>query len=53
MQFLNDPEAQELVKSTKMLSGIAASDFDAIFYVGGHGPGTLSLLLALNHQSST
>jgi putative intracellular protease/amidase len=41
MQFLNDPEAQDLVKNTKMLSGIAASDFDAIFYVGGHGPGTM------------
>jgi putative intracellular protease/amidase len=45
MQFLNDPEAQDLVKNTKMLSGIAASDFDAIFYVGGHGPGTLIVTL--------
>ena len=40
MRFLNDPEAQEGVKNTKPLSSIAASDYKAIFYVGGHGPGS-------------
>jgi putative intracellular protease/amidase len=37
-KFLKDEEAQKLVKNTVKLSGLNASDFDAIFYVGGHGP---------------
>jgi len=39
MLFLDDPEAQDGYKNTETLSTIAASDYDAIFYVGGHGPG--------------
>jgi len=39
MRFLNDPEAQQGYKNTKPLSSCAASDYSAIFYVGGHGPG--------------
>jgi len=42
MRFLNDSEAQDGYKNTKMLSSIAASDYKAIFYVGGHGPGSYS-----------
>jgi putative intracellular protease/amidase len=42
MRFLNDPEAQQGYKNTKPLSACAASDYSAIFYVGGHGPGNLS-----------
>lgn len=37
-KFLKDEEAQKLVKNTVKLSGLKAADFDAIFYVGGHGP---------------
>lgn len=41
MRFLkNDSEAQDGYKNTKLLSSIAASDYKAIFYVGGHGPGS-------------
>ena len=39
VRFLNDPEAQKGYKETKMLSSCAASDYKALFYVGGHGPG--------------
>jgi hypothetical protein len=35
---LNDEAAQKLVKNTVKLSTLSATDFDAIFYVGGHGP---------------
>ncbi|MCJ1358477.1 MAG: hypothetical protein MMC33_008477 [Icmadophila ericetorum] len=34
--FLNTK--QELWKTTEKLSDVKASDYDAIFYVGGHGP---------------
>jgi len=37
-RFLNDEEAQKIVKNTVKLSSVNPSDFDAIFYVGGHGP---------------
>jgi hypothetical protein len=47
MRFLNDPEAQKGYKETNPLASCAASDFDAIFYVGGHGPGP-SLVLSSN-----
>ncbi len=30
--------AQQLVKNTVKLSSVKAEEFDAIFYVGGHGP---------------
>ncbi|KAL3473227.1 class I glutamine amidotransferase-like protein [Aspergillus californicus] len=43
--FENDPvsakflkEQEALWKNTKKLSDVKESDFDAIFYVGGHGP---------------
>ncbi|KAF6766776.1 ThiJ/PfpI [Kalmanozyma brasiliensis GHG001] len=42
VKFLNDSEAQEWVSNTKTLSSIdptsAVSEYDAIFYPGGHGP---------------
>lgn len=37
-KFLNDESAQKVVKNTVKLSTLSAPDFDAIFYVGGHGP---------------
>jgi putative intracellular protease/amidase len=37
-KFLKDEEAQKLVASTVQLSSVSEKDFDAIFYVGGHGP---------------
>jgi putative intracellular protease/amidase len=37
-KFLNDPEAQQYVQKTLKLSDITVSDYDAVFYVGGHGP---------------
>ncbi|KAJ9115804.1 hypothetical protein QFC22_004945 [Naganishia vaughanmartiniae] len=37
-KFLSDPEAQKLVKNTTKLASVDPSKFDAIFYVGGHGP---------------
>lgn len=46
MRFLNDPDARDGFKNTKVLSSIAASDYDAIFYVGGHGPGSPHLVSA-------
>jgi putative intracellular protease/amidase len=37
-RFDADPEAQAQLASTHALSAISASDFDAVFYPGGHGP---------------
>ena len=37
-KFLSDSDAQKLVKNTTKLSSVDPSKFDAIFYVGGHGP---------------
>lgn len=39
-QFLESPETQKLWKNTEKLSNLLprVSEFDAIFYVGGHGP---------------
>ena len=37
-RFKNDPAAQALLASTHKLSEMVASDFDAVFYPGGHGP---------------
>ena len=41
VKFLNDTEAQEWVNNTQPLSSFSASsvsEYDAIFYPGGHGP---------------
>lgn len=37
-RFNADREAQAVFANTKKLSEIRASDFDAVFYPGGHGP---------------
>lgn len=37
-KFESDKEAQEKLKKTIVLDQIRASDFDAVFYPGGHGP---------------
>ncbi|PRP66364.1 type 1 glutamine amidotransferase domain-containing protein [Nonlabens agnitus] len=37
-RFHNDKEAQERINTTHKLSDVNASDYDAVFYPGGHGP---------------
>jgi putative intracellular protease/amidase len=37
-RFRKDDEAQKQLASTHLLSTINPSDFDAVFYPGGHGP---------------
>jgi len=37
-RFKDDPAAQAALASTHTLQGMNASDFDAVFYPGGHGP---------------
>ncbi len=37
-RFRQDPAAQEVLAHTGKLSDIHESDFDAVFYPGGHGP---------------
>lgn len=37
-RFKADEEAQQALATTSPLSDIDASDFDAVFYPGGHGP---------------
>ncbi|MEM8750639.1 MAG: type 1 glutamine amidotransferase domain-containing protein [Pseudomonadota bacterium] len=37
-RFKSDDAAQEKLAHTRVLSEVDASDFDAIFYPGGHGP---------------
>jgi len=37
-RYYSDPEAQEKLRNTVLLSSVSESDFDAIFYPGGHGP---------------
>tara|TARA_R110002110_G_scaffold33533_1_gene114731 strand:+ start:52494 stop:53183 length:690 start_codon:yes stop_codon:yes gene_type:complete len=37
-RFNEDAELQSLLANTKKLSEIDASDYDAVFYPGGHGP---------------
>lgn len=37
-RFKADPAAQAALASTLKLNGVAAADFDAVFYPGGHGP---------------
>lgn len=38
VRFKSDSAAQALLASTQKLGSIVASDFDAVFYPGGHGP---------------
>jgi len=38
IRFKADQELQDLLANTSPLSEISASDFDAVFYPGGHGP---------------
>lgn len=37
-RFNDDKDLQKLLSKTKVLSGIKADDFDAVFFPGGHGP---------------
>ncbi|KQC33485.1 dimethylallyltransferase [Nonlabens sp. YIK11] len=37
-RFHNDKEAQERINTTHKLNDVNASDYDAVFYPGGHGP---------------
>jgi putative intracellular protease/amidase len=37
-RFKGDAEAQAQLASTKRLGSVRSSDFDAVFYPGGHGP---------------
>ena len=37
-RFNNDSELQEKLSKTKKLEEVEASDFDGVFYPGGHGP---------------
>ncbi|CDO71380.1 hypothetical protein BN946_scf184908.g138 [Trametes cinnabarina] len=38
VKFLEDPTVKDKLAHAKKLSDVKASDYDAIFYVGGHGP---------------
>ncbi|PPR05642.1 hypothetical protein CVT24_002868 [Panaeolus cyanescens] len=38
VRFLNDPIVTQKLAEAKKLSDINASDYDVVFYVGGHGP---------------
>lgn len=37
-RFQKDADAQRVLASTRRLSEVQASDYDAVFYPGGHGP---------------
>ena len=37
-RFKNDAQAQALLANTHRLNEVSATDFDAVFYPGGHGP---------------
>jgi hypothetical protein len=37
-KFLQDPEAKQLLANTKPIKEVDPEQYDAIFYVGGHGP---------------
>jgi putative intracellular protease/amidase len=37
-RFRADPEAQAALASTARLAGVQGSEYDAVFYPGGHGP---------------
>jgi putative intracellular protease/amidase len=36
--FLDDPDVKAKFAAAKKLTEVKAADYDAIFYVGGHGP---------------
>lgn len=38
VKFLNDEAVKEKFANAKKLSDIDIKNFDAVFYVGGHGP---------------
>lgn len=38
VKFLNDPTVKQKLETTKKLSEVSVKDYDAVFYVGGHGP---------------
>jgi putative intracellular protease/amidase len=38
IRFKNDPAASSALANTLKLSTVSASDYDAVFYPGGHGP---------------
>jgi len=37
-RFKQDPEAQAVLAKTRRLADVKASDYDTVFYPGGHGP---------------
>ncbi|WP_396634446.1 type 1 glutamine amidotransferase domain-containing protein [Maribacter sp. R86514] len=37
-RYKDDKDAQSVINNTKKLADVNASDFDAVFYPGGHGP---------------
>ncbi|MBD2114117.1 MULTISPECIES: type 1 glutamine amidotransferase domain-containing protein [Cyanophyceae] len=37
-RFGQDPDAQQALANTAVLSTLSATDYDAVFYPGGHGP---------------
>ncbi len=37
-RYKDDEDAQSVINNTKKLADVNASDFDAVFYPGGHGP---------------
>ena len=37
-RFKQDPAAQAVLAKTLRLEDVKASDYDAVFYAGGHGP---------------
>jgi putative intracellular protease/amidase len=37
-RFETDPKAQAMLAHTVLLADVVATDFDAVFYPGGHGP---------------
>ncbi len=38
VNFLSDETVQKKLANAKKISEVSAKDYDAIFYVGGHGP---------------
>jgi len=60
-RFKNDPEAQSALANSIILADIAGSDFDAVFYPGGHGPlwdlvndrHSIALIEAMNTDNKT
>lgn len=38
MKFWNDPVVKDKLANAKKLSEVDVADYEAVFYVGGHGP---------------